>query len=57
MELGFLNSSNDIIYGDLDKIPPDQDKFYGEIEPEKKQNESDMEIMGNTYLGHLKIHI
>ena len=44
MELGFLNSSNDIISGDLDKTPPDHGKVSGEIEPEKKINDSDMEI-------------
>ena len=44
MDLGFLKSSNDIIYGDLDEITPDHDKVSAEIEPEKKINESDMEI-------------
>ena len=44
MDLVFLNLSNDIIYGDLDKISPYHDDFSGEIEPEKKRNDSDMEI-------------
>ena len=26
MELGFVNSLNDIIYGEMDKIPTDKDK-------------------------------
>ena len=42
MELGFLNSSNDIIYGDLDENLPDHDEISGEIEPEDKINDSDM---------------
>ena len=44
-ELGFLNSSNDIISGELDGILPDHDKVSGEIYPEKKTNESYMEII------------
>ena len=44
MELWFINSSNEIIYGELDEIPPDQDKVSGEIEPKNKINEYDMEI-------------
>ena len=34
MELDFLNSSDDIIYGDLEEIPPDHEKYSGGIEPE-----------------------
>ena len=44
MELGFLNSSNVIISGDMDEITPDQDKVSGEIEPENKIKDSDIEI-------------
>ena len=44
MELFFLNSSNDIISGDLDEITPNHNKVLGGIEPEKKRNDSDMEI-------------
>ena len=44
MELGFLNSSNDILSRYIDKIRPDKDEFSGEIEPEKKRNDSGMEI-------------
>ena len=45
MELDFLNSSYDIIYGDLDEITPDHKKVSGEIKPEKKRNDYDMEIL------------
>ena len=45
MWIGLLNSSNEIIYGDMDENQPDQDEFSGEIEPEKKINKSDMEII------------
>ena len=31
MELGFIKSSNDIIYGELDEMTPDQEKVSGEI--------------------------
>ena len=44
MDLGFLKSSNVIIYGDMDEIMPDQDKVSGEIEPENKIKDYDMEI-------------
>ena len=44
MELSFINSSNDIIYGGLNKILPDNDKVSGEIEPEKNIKYSDTEI-------------
>ena len=44
MGLGFLNYSNDIIYGDLDEILPDHNEVSGYIEPENKINVSDMEI-------------
>ena len=44
MELIFFNSSNDIISGDLDENPPDRDKVSGEVEQEKKINDSDIEI-------------
>ena len=44
MELGFINSSNDIISGDIDEIPPDHGKVSGEIEPDKKINNSDVEM-------------
>ena len=44
MGSGILNSSNDIIYGDMDEIPPDQDKVSGDIETENKINDYDMEI-------------
>ena len=36
MELVFLKSSNDIIYGYLDEITPDHDKVSGDIELEIK---------------------
>ena len=41
---GFIKSSNDIISGELDEIPPNHDKVSGEIESENKRNDSDMEI-------------
>ena len=44
MELGFLDSSNNIISGDMDEIMPDHDKVSCEIEPENIINDSDMEI-------------
>ena len=44
MELGFLNSSNDIIYDEIDEIPPDNDKVTGNIEPENKINDYAMEM-------------
>ena len=44
MGLGFLNYSNDNIYGDLDEIPPDHNEVSGYIEPEIKINDYDMEI-------------
>ena len=47
MELGFLNLSNDIISGDLDKIPPNHGKVLGEIEPKKKRNDYVTEISEN----------
>ena len=44
MEVEFLNSSNDIISGELDDILPDQDKVPGEIEPEKIRNDYNAKI-------------
>ena len=44
MGLGFINYSNDIIYGDLNEITPDHNEVAGCIEPENKINDSDMEI-------------
>ena len=44
MELGFLNSSNDIIYDEIDEIPPDNDNVSGKIEPENKINDYAMEM-------------
>ena len=44
MELGFINSSNNIISGYLDEIPPDHNEVSGYIEPENKINDSYMEL-------------
>ena len=55
MNLGFLNSSDDIISGDLGEIPPNCDKVSGEIEPEKKRNDSDMEI-GEDYGKYTEVY-
>ena len=44
MGLGSLNSSNAIIFGYLNESAIAQYKVSGEMEPEKKRNESDMEI-------------
>ena len=35
-ELGFLKKSNDIIYGELDEILPDNEEVSGKIEQENK---------------------
>ena len=43
-DLGFLNSSNDIISGKLDEITPDHNKVSREIEPEEKRNSCDIGI-------------
>ena len=46
-KLCFLYSSNDIISGELDKNLPGCKKVSGKIEPEKKINDSSIEISEN----------